>query len=75
MNPSLEGLKYDSNYKYPLVKIGKHVWTRENYNGNVPHGEDKHEDYGSKIDKGQAYFTFKSIAKASFPTGWHADKA
>ena len=74
-NPDLKGLKYDKSYQYPLVKFGTHIWTRENYNGNVPHGASKDERYGSRIENGEAFFTFKSIAKASFPTGWHAGKA
>lgn len=75
LNPNLEGLKYDKNYQYLLVKFETHIWTRENYNGNVPHGSDKYERYGSRIENGEAFFTFKSIAKASFPAGWHAGKA
>ena len=74
-NPWLEGLKYDESYKYPLVKYGTSIWTRENYNGNVPHGGDKTERYGTKIEKGEVFFTFKSLAKANFPDGWHAGKA
>ena len=74
LNPWLEGLSYDKNYQYPLVKYGTRIWTRENYNGNVPHGASKLERYGSRIEKGEAFFTFKSLAKASFPQGWHAAK-
>ena len=75
LNPWLEGLSYDDNYQYPLVKFGTRIWTRENFNGNVPHGKDKNERYGSKIEKGEAFFTYKSLKNASFPVKWHAGKA
>lgn len=75
VNPDLKGLSYDTNYQYPLVKIGNHIWTRENYNGNVPHGSSKLNRYGSKIAKGNAYFTAASVEKAGFPAGWHAGKS
>ena len=74
-NPWLKGLSYDNNYQYSLVKIGNQVWTRENYNGNVPHGSNQKERYGTKIDKGEVFFTFGSLGKASFPAGWHAGNA
>ena len=48
---------------------------RENYNGNVPHGKDQHNRYGSKIEKGEAFFTYTSLKNASFPAGWHTAKA
>ena len=73
-NPWLEGLKYDKNYKYPLVKFGTSIWTRENYNGNAPHGGKKEERFGTKIEKGEVFFTYKSLANATFPDGWHAGK-
>ena len=73
-NPDLTGLSFD-RYQYPLVKIGNRIWTRENYNANVPHGTDWRDRYGSKIASGNAYFTPASIAKAGFPVGWHAAKS
>ena len=74
-NPWLKGLSYDNNYQYPLVKIGNQVWTRENYNGNVPHGSNEKERYGTKIEKGEVFFTYSSLKNASFPAGWHVGKA
>ena len=41
----------------------------------MPHGKDKNERYGSKIEKGEAFFTYKSLKNASFPVKWHAGKA
>lgn len=75
LNPWLEGLSYDDNYKYPLVKYGTHIWTRENYNGNAPHGSEPQQRYGTKIEKGEIYFTYSSLDKAGFPAGWHAGRA
>ena len=57
------------------MKIGNRIWTRENYNANVPHGTDWRDRYGSKIASGNAYFTPTSIAKAGFPVGWHAARS
>ena len=74
-NPWLAGLKFDENYMYPLVKVGTHIWTRENYNGEVPHGKDQHNRYGSRIEKGEVFFTFESLGNATLPTGWHVGKA
>ena len=74
-NADLKGLSYDNNYQYPLVKVGNQVWTRENFNGNVPHGSAYYERFGSRIENGEAFFTFKSLGKASFPAGWHVGQA
>ena len=72
-NPWLEGKNF-KEYNYPLVKIGNRIWTRENYNGNVPDGPSKHERYGTRIEKGECYFTYKSLKNAPLPLGWHSAK-
>ena len=75
LNPWLSGLKYNDNYQYPLVKVGNRIWTRENYNGNAPHGSNEKQRYGTNIVKGQIFFTNASVEKASFPKGWRAGKS
>ena len=68
-------LKYEENHRYDLMKIGTRVWTRENYTGNVPHGGDESERYGTQITDGRVYFTSGSVKNAPFPAGWHAGKS
>ena len=34
-----------------------------------------YERFGSRIENGEAFFTFKSLGKASFPAGWHVGQA
>ena len=67
--------KYNANYKYPLVKIGNHVWMRENYYGQIPHGADKQHRNGIRIDNGIIYFTSEGMHNASIPAGWHIAKS
>ena len=74
-SPCLEGLSYIEDYKYPLVKVGGRIWTREDYNGNAPHGPRRGERYGTYIRKGEIFFTNASVENASFPKGWHAGKS
>lgn len=73
-NADLKGLSYEK-YQYPLVKMGNRIWTRQNYDGNVPHGTDWKNRYGSKIADGRAYFTPTSIGEATFSVGWHAARS
>ena len=63
-----------TNYGYPLVKVGTRVWTRENYNGKIPHGSNKKNRYGTKVKNGTVYYTYTSLKNAPFPAGWHAGK-
>ena len=64
-------LKYDNNYHYPLVKIGNHIWTRDNFSGNIPHGKNWKHRNGVKVDNGMVYYTLESINNLKTPNGWH----
>lgn len=75
-NPWLEGTNFKS-YDYPIVKIGNRIWTREDYNGEVPAGHDQVDRYGTHIEKGRVYYTSKTMQNAidnTIPAGWHAAK-
>ena len=63
-----------SDYEYPLVKVGTRVWTRENYNGKIPHGKNEYNRHGTHVEKGDVYYTYSSLKNAPFPSGWHAGK-
>ena len=67
-------LKYDDNYHYPLVKIGNHIWTRENFSGNIPHGKNWKHRNGVKVVNGMVYYTLESINNLKTPNGWHVAK-
>ena len=41
-------LKFDDNYNYPLVKIGKHIWMREEFSGYIPVGTDRYDRYAKR---------------------------
>lgn len=62
-------------YNYPVVKVGNQVWTRENFNGKIPHGGSVKNRYGTKVETGQVYFTYESLKNTSIPHGWHVAKA
>jgi len=68
-------LKYIENYQYPLVKIGNHIWTRENFSGNIPHGKDADHRYGINVVKGNAYYSLMAINNMKTPTGYHVAKS
>jgi uncharacterized protein (TIGR02145 family) len=70
----LTKLRYEG-HEYPLVKIGNHIWTRENFGGNIPHGKDEEHRNGTHIESGKVYYTNTAVENASFPTGWHAGKS
>ena len=63
-------LKYDEGYKYPLIKVGNHIWTREVYSGSLATG-DKHERFGTHIVDGNFFYTGPSAYHTKFPSGWH----
>ena len=66
-------LKFDDNYNYPLVKIGKHIWMREEFSGYIPTG-DSYDRYGSRVDNGKAYYTRTAtyLTNKRKPVGgWH----
>ena len=66
---------YDNNYHYPLVKIGNRIWTREDFAGNIPHGEDACNRWGVKADGyGMVYYTNGAIQHMSAPKGYHIAK-
>ena len=67
-------LKYDNNYHYPLVKIGNHIWTRDNFSGNIPHGKNWKHRNGVKVVNGMVYYTLESINNLKTPNGWHVAK-
>ena len=63
-----------SDYAYPLVKVGTRVWTRENYNGKIPHGKNEYNRHGTHVENGDVYYTYSSLKNAPFPSGWHAGR-
>jgi uncharacterized protein (TIGR02145 family) len=66
---------YDNNYHYPLVKIGNRIWTREDFAGNIPHGENAYNRWGVKADGyGMVYYTNGAIQHMSAPKGFHIAK-
>ena len=69
----IEKLKFD-DYNYPLIKIGNHIWTRENYTGNLAYGPNYLERYGTVISNGCIYFPPRVVKIVPLPTGWHAAK-
>jgi hypothetical protein len=67
-------LKFEEDHQYPLVKIGKHIWLREEFSGYIPNGSDKFDRFGTKVVDGKVYYT----RYATFLTdtrkpvgGWH----
>lgn len=67
-------LKFDDNYNYPLVKIGKHIWMREEFSGYIPVGTDRYDRYGSRVDNGKAFYTRYAtfLTDSRKPVGgWH----
>ncbi len=71
----IQKVKYDENYQYPLVKIGNHIWLRENFAGHAPCGYNKANRYGVKIENGNMYYTNPSVHDMEVPIGWHVAKS